>query len=151
MAKVFPPSQFPLLKAVLNRLIPPGGDFPGAGDLDLVDHLDRAVASSPAARRMFVEGLRQITLGSERGHAKAFEDLAPAEQDAVLRNVEGEHRAFFEALVSHVYQTYYSHATIIQLLGLEVRPPQPLGHALLPFDAASTHSMSKRGLLYRQV
>jgi len=150
MAKVFPASQFPLLKAVLNRLIPAGGEFPGAGDLDLVDHLDRVAASSPAARRMFVDGLRQINLGSERRDARAFEDLAPAEQDAVLRNVEGEHRAFFEALVSHVYQAYYSHPAVIQLLGLEARPPQPLGHALPPFDAGITHSMSKRGTLYRQ-
>ena len=151
MAKVFPASQLPLLRAALNRLIPPGGDFPGAGDLDLLDDLDRVAASSPAARRMFVEGLRQITSESERRNARAFEDLAPAEQDAVLRNVEGEHRAFFESLVSHVYQAYYSHPTVIQLLGLEAWPPQPLGHALPPFDPAITHSMSKRGAMYRQV
>jgi hypothetical protein len=150
MAKAFPASQFPLLKAVLNRLIPPGGDFPGAGDLDLVDHLDRVAAASPVARRMFVEGLRQISFGGVRRNAKAFEDLAPAEQDAVLRNVEGDHRAFFEALVSHVYQAYYSHPTVIRLLGLEARPPQPLGHALPLFDPAITHPMSKRETLYRQ-
>ena len=79
-----------------------------------------------------------------------IEALAAEEQDAVLRDVEGEHPAFFEAVVSHVYQAYYSHPTVIQLLGLEARPPQPLGHALPPFDAAITRSMSKRGALYRQ-
>ncbi len=150
MARVFPASQHPLIRAVLNRLIPAGGGFPGAGDLDLLDHLDRAAVSSAGTRRMFVEGVRQIGLESERRHAKGFEDLAVAEQDAVLRNIESERRAFFETLVSHVYQGYYSHPTVIQLLGLEGRPPQPLGHALPPFDAAVTHSMSKRGALYRQ-
>src|SRR5262245_49008564 len=125
MARVFPASQRPLVRAVLNRLIPSGGEFPAAGDLDLADHLDRVAASSAATRRMFVEGLRLISVGAERQHAKAFEDLAPAEQDAVLRSVEREHHAFFEALVSHVYQSYYNHPTVIQLLGLEPRPPQP--------------------------
>jgi gluconate 2-dehydrogenase subunit 3-like protein len=150
MARVFPASQRPLIRAVLNRLIPAGGGFPGAADLDLLDHLDGAACSSSAARRMFVEGMRQIGLESERRHGKGFEDLVAAEQDAVLRHVEAEHRAFFEALVSHVYQGYYSHPAVIQLLGLEARPPQPLGHSLPPFDAAVTGPMSKRRALYRQ-
>ena len=98
---------------------------------------------------MFVEGMRRIGVESERRHAKVFEDLAAAEQDAVLRHVESEHRAFFEALVSQVYQGYYSHPAVIQLLGLEVRPPQPLGHALPPFDATLSRSMGQRGALYR--
>ena len=68
----------------------------------------------------------------------------------MLRHVEGEHRAFFEGLVSHVYQGYYSHPTVIQLLGLEARPPQPLGYTLPPFDAAITRPMSKRGALYQR-
>jgi hypothetical protein len=150
MARVFPASQHPLIKGVLNRLIPAGGPFPGGGDVDLIDRLDEAASSPVATRRMFVEGFRHISVASERRHARGFEDLTAAEQDAVLRTVESEDRAFFEALLSHVYQTYYSHPAVIQLLGLEARPPQPLGHALPPFDAAITHSMSKRGALYRK-
>src|SRR5262245_49366836 len=138
MAGAFPDSQRPLLKAVLNRLVPPGGDFPGAGDLDLLDHLDRVACASPAARRMFVEGVRRIASESERRHGQSFEALASGEQDAVLRDVEALQRAFFESLVSHVYQAYYNHPTVIALLGLEARPPQPLGYALPPFDAAVT-------------
>ena len=150
IARVFPASQGPLIRAVLNRLIPAGGGFPGAGDLDLLDHLDRAACSSAETRRMFVEGLRQIGVESERRHARGFEDLAAGEQDEVLRHVEGERRAFFEALVSQVYQGYYSHPAVVRLLGLEARPPQPLGHTLPPFDASLTHSIHQRGALYRQ-
>lgn len=150
MASVFPFSQHPMIKAVLNRLVPAGAGFPGAGDLDLIAHLDGAANAAAATRRMFVEGMRQIGVESERRHAKSFEDLAAAEQDAVLRHVEGEHRAFFEALVSQVYTSYYSHAVVIQLLGLEARPPQPLGHALPPFDPTITRVMSARRPLYRR-
>ena len=100
---------------------------------------------------MFVEGIRQVRLESERRHARAFEELAGAEKDAVLRHVEGASPRFFEALVSQVYQGYYSHPTVVRLLGLEVRPPQPLGHTLPPFDPTLMRSMSQRGALYRQL
>lgn len=100
-------------------------------------------------RRTFAEGLRQIGIESERRHGRVFEDLDGAAQDAVLRLVEGERPVFFESLVRHVYQGYYSHPAVIRLLGLEARPPQPLGHALPAFDVAITRSMSRRGALYR--
>ena len=150
MARAFSDSQIPLLRAALNRLVPPGGDFPGAGDLDLQDHLDRVACPSPRARRMFVDGVRLIALESGRRHGTSFEDLAPADQDTVLQHVETNQRAFWDVLVSEVYQAYYSHPTIIVLLGLEVRPPQPLGHALPSFDAAVTRPTAGRGALYRK-
>jgi len=150
MPSVFPASQHAVIKAILNRLVPAGAGFPGAGDLDLLVHLERAAGSSPAARRMFVHGVRQIGLESERRHARIFEDLAADDQDAVLRHVESQHPTFFEALVTHVYLGYYSHPAVIERLGLEARPPQPLGHVLPPFDPAITRSMSQRGPLYRQ-
>ena len=150
MARVFAASQHVLIRAVLNRLVPPGDAFPGAGDLDLLDHLEGAACSSADVRRMFVEGMRQVGFESERRHRRAFEELAAAEQDAVLRHVEGASPRFFDALVSQVYQGYYSHPTVVRLLGLEIRPPQPLGHALPPFDPTLTRSMSQRGALYRE-
>jgi hypothetical protein len=150
MARVFPASQHPLIRAVLNRLIPAEGGFPGAGDLDLLDHLDRAACTSAETQRAFVEGMRQIGIESGRRYARDFEALAAPEQDAVLGRVEGGHRAFFAALVSQVYQGYYSHPAVVPLLGLEARPPQPQGHTLPPFDVARTRAMSERGALYRQ-
>jgi len=150
MAGAFSVTQIQLLKAALNRIIPPGGDFPGAGDLDILDHLDRVACASPRARRMFVEGVRLIALESERRHGTPFADLSPGDQDTVLRHVETNQRAFFEAFVSEVYQAYYSHRVIVALLGLEVRPPQPLGHPLPPFDATVTRPPAGRGALYRQ-
>ena len=150
MPSVFPVSQHPMIKAVLNRLVPAGAGFPGAGDLDLIELLDRAASAHASTRRMFVEGMRQISVESARRHGKSFQDLPAAEQDGLLRYVEGQQRAFFEALVSHVYTSYYSHATVIELLGLEVRAPQPLGHALPPFDPTITRAMSERRPFYRR-
>ena len=150
MPSVFPASQHPMIRAVLNRLVPAGSGFPGAGDLDLLDHLDRAANASARARRLFVEGFRRIALESERRHGVAFEAMSAPDQDAVLRHLESEHGMFFDALVTHVYLGYYSHPDVITLLGLEARPPQPLGYSLPPFDPTVIRSMRGRGTLYRQ-
>lgn len=151
MGRVFPPRTHALIRAAMNRLVPAGAGFPGAGDLDLIDALDRVAGESAATARLFVEGVRQIGAESERRHGPAFEDLGGSDQDAVLQAVEREQPAFFEALVRWVYVLYYSHPTVIPLLGLEMRPPQPLGHVLPPFDTALTEAMRKRGPLFRQV
>ncbi len=151
MIRVFPPRTHALINAALNRLVPAGSGFPGAGDLSLIDALDRAAGESPATARRFVEGVRQIGLDSEQRHGRAFEELDGADQDAVLRAVEGEQPAFFESFVRWVYVLYYSHPAVIPLLGLETRPPQPLGHALPPFHTAMTAAMRTRAALFRQV
>jgi hypothetical protein len=149
MARVFADSQVPVMRACLNRLIPAEGDFPGAGDLDLVDHLDRVAAASAATRRMFADGVRAIELESEHRHTRAFAELDGPTQDAVLEGVERVHPVFFEALVCAVYGAYYSHAAVIERLGLDVRAPQPLGHALAQFPEAITEAIGKRPPLYR--
>jgi hypothetical protein len=149
MGRVFADAQVAVMRACLNRLIPAEGDFPGAGDLELVDHLDRVAAASTATRRMFAEGVRAIELESERRHTRAFAELDGPAQDAVLEGVERTHPLFFEALVCAVYGAYYSHPAVIEQLGLEVRAPQPLGHALAQFPAAITEAIGKRPAFYR--
>lgn len=145
-AQVFTPSQAALLRLVLNRFVPAGGVFPAAGDLGLVEHLDRAGGAAPATRRLLLEGLRQIeSLGGQSG---GFGTLPEEEQDAVLRDVETRHPAAFEALLQQTYSAYYSHPTVVQLLGVE-GPPQPRGFALEPFDSGLTDTVQRRPPIYR--
>ncbi len=148
-AEVFTPPQRELLRLVLNRLVPAGRNFPAAGDLGIVDHLDRVTGTSPGARRMLLEGLRQIEMASERPRQGGFATLAVEEQDVVLHDVEHQLPEFFEALVLHTYCGYYSHPTVIRLLGYE-GPPQPRGHTLEPFDAGLTEDVRTRGPIHRR-
>jgi hypothetical protein len=52
--------------------------------------------------------------------------------------------------VQHTYSGYYSHPTVIRLLGLEARPPQPRGYHLEPLDFTLLDNVKQRGSLYRQ-
>jgi hypothetical protein len=116
-----------LLRLVLNRVIPPHGDLPGAGDLQAGDSIERTLGESPRLRRVFLDVLTAIEISS----ASQFADLDAPAQTAALQRVEQSHPAF-EALVDHAYRAYYTLPKVQQALGW--RTPQPLGHTLPPFD-----------------
>jgi len=147
----FAAAQRELLVSVLNRIVPAAGAFPGAGDLGVASYIDRVVGQSAALRRLFAQGLVQITLMSQAQYAQPFTMLLEGQRDAVLRQVETTAPEFFEVLVTRTYSGYYSHPTIVRLLGMEGRPPQPRGHHLEPLDLSLLDNIKQRQPIYRQV
>jgi hypothetical protein len=150
MPTFFVASQQTLLNDVLNRLIPATDDFPGAGDLGVASYVDTVVGRSAELKRLFAQGLTHIAMTSQALQGQEFIDLADDRKDTVLRQVETLHPVFFEALVQHTYSGYYSHPTVIRLLGLEARPPQPRGYHLEPLDLTLLDRVKQHGPLYRQ-
>ena len=146
----FAAAQRELLVSVLNRIVPAADAFPGAGDLGVASYIDRVVGQSTALRRLFAQGLVQITLMSQTQYARPFTMLLEEQRDAVLRQVETMAPEFFEVLVTHTYSGYYSHPTIVRLLGMEGRPPQPRGHHLEPLDLSLLDNIKQRQPIYRQ-
>jgi len=146
----FAAAQRELLAVVLNYLVPAAGAFPGAGDLGVGSYLDRVVGQSAALKRLFAQGLVQITLTSQAQYAQPFSVLLEGQCEAVLRHVETTAPEFFEALVTHTYSGYYSDPTIVRLLGLEGRPPQPRGYHLEPLDLSLLDNIKQRQPIYRQ-
>ena len=147
----FAAAQRELLAVVLNYLVPAAGAFPGAGDLGVASYLDRVVGQSAALKRLFAQGLVQITLTSQAQYAQPFSVLLEGQCEAVLRHVETTAPEFFEALVTHTYSGYYSDPTIVRLLGMEGRPPQPHGYHLEPLDLNLLDNIKQRQPIYRQV
>lgn len=145
----FAEAQRELVTGVLNRIVPASGAFPGAGDLGVAGYVDGVVGRSPELRRLFAQGLMHIAIVSQQRFGQEFVSLSEADQDAVLRQVESSQAEFFNALVTHTYSGYYSHPTVIRLLGLEARPPQPRGYELEPLDLSLLERVKQRGQKYR--
>ena len=124
--KVFSPAQRELLDAVMDRLIPPEGDRPGAGSLGVGDFVESVAAGEPGLIRMFVQGLSAIEIaGAERG-PDGFTSLANEAKDEALRAVEQLYGDFFEQLVLQVYNGYYTNLTVFDAVGYTVSPtPEP--------------------------
>lgn len=147
---VFVEAQRPLLTSILNRIIPAGGEFPGAGDLGVATYLDAAIAPSPDLKRLFTQGLAQIEIVCRVQYTRAFTELSESEQDAILRHAESTDPEFFGALILHTYSGYYTNPKVIPLLGLEGLPPQPRGYHLEPLDPHLLDRVRQRGPLYRE-
>jgi len=151
MAQFFSDEQNKLMTSILNRIVPAGEKFPGAGDLGVAEFIDGVVSSSPTSRRSFDSGLKAIALVAETHDSEVFESLSGDYQDAVLREVETSHSQFFAELVRQTYNGYYINPQVIEALGLEVRPPQPKGYPLEIGNLDLIERVKARGTAYRAV
>ena len=152
----FSESQSALMKDVLNRIVPADNKYPGAGDLGLVEHLDRVLtdpiylAQSPSGlRRLFTEGIRLIERRALDHHSVEFVALTLEQQTETLRYAEETFPQFFNELVRHTYNGYYTNQRILEICGAPIRPPQPTGHRLAPGDLSSLEAVKARGRAYR--
>ena len=165
--KVLTDAQRGLLTQVLDRIVPADGGLPGAGEIGVAEFVEGASGSvsgqdrrpreepapysirggNPSATRLLVGGLKLIELTAGSG---AFAELDGDAKDEVLRAVESESPEFFAELVRLTYVGYYSQPRIAAALGLEARPPQPLGFELEQADLSPLDNVRKRGPVYRE-
>lgn len=138
-----------LLAVVLDTLVPASGGFPGAGAVAL-DHVLAIAAGAPETDALLSSGLAAI---EDAARAAGDAGLAPLDQDErerVLRGVEQSHPIFFDALVRHTYDGYYSHPTVVARLGLEPGPLHPRGHRLAAEGPLDLTRVRARGPLFRR-
>ncbi len=140
-------AQRDLLGAALNRIVPPAGEMPGAGDLGIASFVESVAAGSTGKRRLLVEGLVQIELAaSERGGT--FNALSSDAQRDALQAVESSSPQFFQELVTQAYRGYYTNATVCSALGY--RPPNRVDYDPLPFDESLLEPVRQRGQVWTE-
>ena len=161
--RVLTDAQRELLTQVLDRIVPADGGLPGAGEIGVAEFVESESGSkqgqdrqsraggNPSATRLLVDGLKLIELTAGQHGSGAFSDLDGDAQDEVLRAVESDSPDFFGELVRLTYVGYYSQPRIAAALGLETRPPQPLGFELEQADLSPLDNVRKRGPVYREV
>ena len=137
-----------LLAALLDALLPPGGAFPGAGAV-APDHVLAVATASADLESLLSRGLDATEETARASGAVGLLALGADDRERVLHRVEAAHPEFFEALVRHTYEGYYSHPTVIAQLGLDPRPPHPHGHRVEPVDIPDLARVTARGPLYR--
>ena len=111
------PAQQATLRALMDRIIPPDED-PGAWDAGVGDYLamqfERDLRDTEATYRVGLDALEAEAIASARA---GFTALPAAEQDALLGRVEAgrvshnwpiDPAAFFQLVVQHVAEGYYS-------------------------------------------
>jgi hypothetical protein len=134
-----------LLIAILDALVPPSGDFPGAGAVAL-HHILATAATSPDLDALLSRALHAI---ADAAGADRFATMSDGDRETVLRRVEQSEPEAFATLVRHTYFGYYGHATVITALGLDPTPVQPRGHHPDPQPPPDLAGVTARGPIYR--
>ncbi|MFO1159827.1 MAG: hypothetical protein U1E60_13380 [Reyranellaceae bacterium] len=132
------------LRAMMDRLVPPIDDLPGAGTMGLLAEVE-AMADRHAPYRRAL-----LALSGALGTA-AFSGLDGPAQDAAISQFEKADPATFEAARALVYLAYYGNARVHQRIGWRGGPLQPRGFDLAPFDELSLETARKRAPLWRPV
>ncbi len=94
------PAQLRDVEAIAALVIPTD-DAPGAREARVIDFVDRGLASFASDQLpLFQQGLADLSARAGKAHpgTTAFADLGPADQTALLQQLDGEHSDFFEAV-----------------------------------------------------
>lgn len=148
--RVFTDLQRDLLSSVLNRLIPPEGELPGAGDLGLAGFLEGVIEREVKLNRLFNEGLAQIEIAAGIREPAGFQALNDDGKDAALKEVEASHPEFFDEMVRQTYNGYYTNPSIFQLIGYSARPTPGTSGSLELLDESLLEQQRQRAPFWRR-
>jgi len=132
-----------VLRAVMDRLVPPVDDLPGAGTMGLLGEIEamaRAHAPFHVALLALLDGLP----------AKEFGALSGPDQDKAIGSFEKAHPASFNTALEVVYLAYYADPRVGRRIGWRTGPLQPGGFALPPFDEAILEKARQRQPFWRR-
>jgi hypothetical protein len=119
------PAQEADLRIVAGIIIPASADYgvPGADDPAIQADMIATLGRDAGPVRQALDLLARLA-GAPLG------DLDPARREAVALELRASRGAAVAALTRVVLQCYYRDDRVVRSLGLEPRPPHPLGHVL---------------------
>jgi hypothetical protein len=140
------------IACVLDEIIPESrdGKLPGAGQLGLAAHIEATQRATPELRPAIEEGLAALAAILERRGASDLGSLPAEARVDVMSELAAAAPAFIPGLVFHTYTAYYQHERVALGLGLEPRPPHPLGYPLESGDLSKLEAVRRRGRLFRE-
>jgi hypothetical protein len=129
----FSAEQEQVMAALIDALVPPSEDgrLPGAGELDLVPHVERSVRQNPMLRPVLDYGLSAVAELAVKHHPAGVKGLGRSDWTAIFAEfTAGGDEFFTPAFLFLVYGGYYQHPRVVTALGLEPRAPHPKGYEM---------------------
>lgn len=130
-----------LLTRVLDRLIPPEGVMPGAGEIGVAQFINDLVVEAPHLRRPIVDILGSVGAANPA-------PVTDEQMDAALHRAELERPEAFRMLVHATYTGYYSHPEVLDAIGWV--SPDASSNEPERFDDSRLVAVRRRGPIYRQ-
>jgi gluconate 2-dehydrogenase gamma chain len=105
----FNSSEAETVRAIVARLIPADENGPGALDARADRYIDRGLAGAlKSSRAAYTSGLAAVNAQAQSAKGAAFSKLSPADQDAVLTDIQRNSTQFFNLIRTHTIQGTFS-------------------------------------------
>jgi hypothetical protein len=132
-----------ILSGVMDRLVPPIDDLPGAGAMGLAPEVDSLARRHTPYHRSLARLVEKLA-------PKWSAELPPSQRDALLRDLEAADGATFNAILELVYLAYYGDPRVHRRVGWRGGPLQPDGFPLAPFNPEILQAVRQRKPFWRQ-
>lgn len=143
-------SELKTIAGLAEMVIPASTDYdlPGAGDPAIV-----AEIVVDAERHM--DRLRQAlayldTIAQDR-FGKRFTELSAVQRGEVVTSFRQNHTGAANLIANLTMQAYYRDDRVMLSLGMEPRPPHPLGHVVEQGDWSLLDPVRQRDAFYRKI
>ena len=138
--------QKKILTVILNMIIPRSedGKMPGAIDVGFFTFIDNT-------EKFFwiKEGINKIIDEAQNKYCNNFATLDVSEQKEIINQLRRKYLRFFNGLTIQVMQCYYKNEKVLELIGVEERPPFPNGYQIEKGDLSLLEPVFLRGKIYR--
>lgn len=134
------------LFCVVSHMIPPNEELsvPGASDAIIFADILRSTGRDLSALRRALHVLNEMT-------GQRFDTLPPDRQAALLVSFRSTHPDLTGVLEAVTVRCYYRDDRVMASLGMEARPPFPLGFDVPQGDWSLLEPVRRRGKIYRDV
>lgn len=138
-------AQRAALQALAGIIVPADAelDVPGADDPAIEADMLATLGRDAGLVRAALEALARLAGG-------AFADLEPGRREAIALEWRARGGEAAAVLTRVVLQCYYRDDRVLRSLGLEPRPPYPLGHVLEDGDWSLLDAVRARPPFWRQ-
>lgn len=133
-----------VLRAVMDRLVPPIDELPGAGAMGLLPEVETMAGQHASFQQALVGLLDGLA-------AEGFATLPGPAQDDAIGAFEKAQPVIFNALLEVVYLAYYGDPRVHRRIGWPTGALQPRGFDLPPFDEAILDKTRQRQPFWRPV
>ena len=130
-------------RALMDRLVPPVDDLPGAGTMGLLADVETMAARHRPFHRALLRMLEYVS-------PEAFPAQAGPAQDSAIRAFEQAEPAVFKTVLEVVYLAYYGDERVHRRIGWRTGPVQPRGFTLPPFDETILQKARQRAPFWRR-
>ena len=139
------------LKAVMDRMIPPVDDMPGAGALGLAAEVQKMARRAPGLRAALLRTLDALSLDPGARVAGGFLALEEAAQDEAIRTVESALPEPFRVFVEMVYAAYYADERVHERIGWAPHLEGSVADTAEPFDESALDQVRTREPFWRSL